>query len=96
VSSGIPTDPKEGRQRTLVAFLRAAIVAVAAFAVAGLVAPEPWDRRVGNVVVGLLVSVPAGRAAWLVVRWVRKGDRRFAAVGVVLLAVMASGYVLGR
>ena len=36
----------------------------------------------------LLISAPVVRVGWLTVEWARTGDRRFAAMGGVLLGVL--------
>lgn len=93
---GAPFDPRVGRQRRLLVFLRLALGAVALLGVVDLVLPAPWKERASTVMVVALIAIPAVRVLWLTTRWVRKGDRRFAAAGVALLAVMASGLLLGR
>lgn len=82
-----------GRQRTLVWFLHAALVAVLALAVATLVLPRGARDAAGSAMVICLVASPLVRVGWLVVRWARKGDHRFAATGLLLLAVVASALV---
>mgnify|MGYP003118494256 CR=1 FL=1 len=47
---------------------------------------------VGALVV--LAGAPVVRVAWLTVDWSRAGDRRFALVGVALLAVLATGGIV--
>lgn len=91
--SPTPKDPKEGRQARLLVVLRAAIFLVLVFAVIGAVAPEPWDSRAARTTAFLLVLFPVGRVAWLGVRWLRKGDLRYATVALVLLLVVGAAAV---
>jgi hypothetical protein len=91
---GPPPNPRLGRQRFLVGYLQAALVAVTACAAATVVLPDTADRWSGGAMVALLVLVPAARLVWLLVRWTRLGDRRFASAAAGLLAIMAAGAVL--
>jgi hypothetical protein len=43
--------------------------------------------------VAVFVAAPLGRVIWLMVRWQRRGDWRFALVGAVLLAVVLTGFL---
>lgn len=88
---GPPPNPRRGRQRFLVIFLRAALAAVALAAAATLVLPDDVDHAVSWATVTLLVAAPVIRVGWLAVRWVRLGDGRYAAVAVGLLGVMGAG-----
>lgn len=92
---GPPHDPRVGRQRRLLVFLRVALAAVALLGVVDLLLPADAKEGPATVMVGALVAIPAVRILWLVVRWFGKGDRRFAVAGLVLLAVMGSGLLLG-
>ena len=64
---------------------------VAAFALAlvGAVVPGPVGAvcAVGCLVV--LIGAPVVRVLWLTVGWAHHGDRRFAALGLVMLGVLA-------
>jgi len=90
----MPQDPRRHRQRRLVLFLRTAVVVVAIMSAADLIVPEPWQGALGVGVIVVLVAVPLVRVAWLVQRWFRRGDLRFAAVGVALLGIAALGALL--
>lgn len=93
--SDTPPDPRADRQRHLVGFLRGALVGIALLGAVDLILPGIWRERGAQLMVACLIAVPIIRILWLVARWTRKGDRRFALAGVALLAVMASGYLLG-
>jgi hypothetical protein len=58
-----------------------------------LVIPEQHRDAAGIAMVAVFVVAPLGRVLWLIVRWQRRGDRRFALVGVVLLAVVLTGFL---
>ena len=91
-----PTDPKAGRQARLLIVLRAAVFLVLVSALLGALAPEPWDGRAARATVALLVLFPAGRVAWLGMRWLRKGDIRYATVALMLLIVMGTAAVVAN
>ena len=58
-----------------------------------LLLPEQHRNTGGMVMVAVFVVAPLGRIVWLVVRWQRRGDWRFALVGLGLLAVVATGLI---
>lgn len=82
--------PLVGRQRSLVRYLRAALVLAALAAVVELLVPAEGRTTAGRVMVGVLVLAPLGRVLWLAVRWARRRDVRFALVALALLAVATS------
>lgn len=92
---GPPPNPLAGRQAALVAALRVGTVAAAVLAALALVLPERAASVAGVGMVAVLVGVPVGRVVWLVARWVRRGDTRFALAGAVLLAIVVVGGVAG-
>lgn len=92
--SGPGPDPRAGRQRRLVAFLRTGLVLVTGTATAELLAPPAWRAQAGVLMTSTVIAVPLVRLAWLVVRWWRRGDHRFALVGTGLLVIVASSAVL--
>lgn len=92
MSAGPAPNPLAGRQRALLVFLRVALGATAGCALVAVVAGD----TAGRVMVSLLVAIPIVRIAWLVTRWSGRRDWRFAAAGLVLLAVMVTGSVLAR
>jgi hypothetical protein len=87
-------DPRRGRQRVLAAYLRVALVVAFVFALAGSVLPEDWYEPFARAMVVTLVAAPVGRVLWLLVRWTRRGDRRFAVAAALLLAVMGVALLL--
>ena len=92
--SGAPVDPRLDRYRPLTRALLWALVACVALSGAAVVLPDPIGRWVGVAVVALLVGAPVARVLWLVARWFRRGDTRFALVGCGVLSVIAAGVVL--
>ncbi len=88
-----PADPKSGRQARLLVVLRVGILLVLGAALVGALAPDPWDTRAARATAFMLVIFPVGRVAWLGVRWLRKGDIRYATVALLLLLVIGTGAV---
>ena len=62
--------------------------------VLGAVLPGAWGIAVATVAVVAVVAAPPLRIAWLVFRWAQERDRRYLALGVALLAVIALGAAL--
>jgi hypothetical protein len=91
---GPPPNPRRGRQRFLVAYLRVSLVLVALAAAVTVVLPDDVDRWSGWSMAALLIAVPVVRLGWLLVRWLRLGDQRYAAAATGLLVIMATGAVL--
>ena len=89
-----PFDPRLERFAPLTRSLRGLLVACAALALAALVLPDPVSRWAGLAMFAVLVGAPVARVLWLVQRWFRRGDVRFASVGLGVLAVIASGVLL--
>ena len=87
-------DPRFDRFRPLSKALGWALAAVAVVAAAAVVLPSPLGRWAGVALVALLVAVPIARVLWLVARWIRRGDRRYAAVAMGVLVVIAVGALL--
>jgi uncharacterized membrane protein len=87
-----PPDPRASRQRRLVAFLYAA---VGVGLVAALVGATPRGEAAALAAVGVAVAAPLVRVAWLVARWVRRGDLRFALAGSYLLVLAVVALVVG-
>jgi hypothetical protein len=59
--------------------------------IAGAVLPGDAGIVAATGAVTVVVAAPLVRLLWLAGRWARKGDVRFAALAVVLLAVVATG-----
>jgi hypothetical protein len=90
-----PFDPRVGRQRHLTGFLRIATVVVLAAAGLGVLLPPDPGRSAATVMVGLLIAIPLIRLLWLALRWLHKGDRRFAALALLLVLLVGVGALLG-
>jgi hypothetical protein len=94
VNGGQPFDPRLDRYRPLTRALDVAHIGCVSMAVLAVLLPDPIGRWLGVAAVGLLVVVPMMRVLWLVNRWMRRGDRRYALVGVGVLAVTCVGVAL--
>ncbi len=94
MSSEQPIDPRLDRYRPLTRALELALAACAALAVLAAALPDPVGKWLGVTMVVLLVTAPLARVGWFVARWFRRGDTRFALVGVGVLVVIAAGVVL--
>jgi len=93
--SGEIVDPRFDRFRPLSTALGRALGLVAVLAVVAVVVPKPVATWAGAALVATLVIVPLARVVWLVARWFRRGDRRYAAVGAGVLAVITAGALIG-
>lgn len=80
--------------RLLSSILRAGLVVAFALALGGAFIPGTVGTASAVACVAMLVSAPVLRVAWLTVDWARIGDRRFAALGGVLLAVLVASAVV--
>jgi hypothetical protein len=94
IGSGPPPNPRVGHQRFLIGYLRVALVAAFLVGVLELVLPEDLRDEAATVMVAILVAAPLGRVVWLAVRWARRRDWRYVAVAGVLLAVVATGFLV--
>ena len=95
--SGPPPDPRAGRFTVVARALDLALLLCAvASAVAEVAGHGPTARAAGAALVVLLVGAPVLRVLWLVARWFRRGDPRYALVGLGVLAVMVAGTLLAR
>jgi hypothetical protein len=94
-ATGPLEDPRRERQRVLATYLRVALGIVFALALAGSLLPDDWFEPFARAMVVTLVAAPVGRVLWLLVRWMQRGDRRFAAAAGLLLAVMGVALLLG-
>jgi hypothetical protein len=86
--------PLIGRQTLLVRALRALSVAAWVLAGAGVLLPGRAGTASGVALVCLLVAAPVARVSWLCVRWLRRGDPRFAMVAGCLVLIVLSGGLL--
>ena len=92
-------DPKEGRFDRAAALLRGASIAVVVLCTGSLLVHARWpdaalSAQLAWAAVAALMIVPLVRVAWLGVRWLRKGDVRFALVALGVLLVVAAGALL--
>jgi hypothetical protein len=87
-------DPRSDRQRVLATYLRVALGVAFVLALAATFLPDRWYEPLAHAMVVTLVVAPVGRVLWLLVRWTRRGDRRFAAAAALLLAVLGVALVL--
>ena len=86
--------PLIGRQTLLVQALKVLGVAAWVLALAGLLLPGDLGRAAAGALVALLVAAPVARVAWLCVRWIRRGDPRFAVLAGLLVVIALSGGVI--
>lgn len=90
----LPYDHRLDRFQPVVRGMHAALLLVGALAVGGAMVPGRVGRWMGAGAIAVLVAAPLLRVMWLVRRWVRRGDPRFAAVGCGVLAIVAAGVLL--
>ena len=74
----------------LAGVMQAALVVAFLLALGGAFVPGTAGHLSGVACIALLIAAPVVRVAWLTVEWARAGDRRFAALGAVLLAVLVT------
>lgn len=86
-----PVDPAVPGLRRL---LGAAATVAMALATAGALVPGPLGRAGAAGAVATIVATPLLRVMALVGHWYRGHDRRFAGVGLALMAVVAAGAAL--
>ncbi|HVW33106.1 MAG TPA: hypothetical protein VHL53_11245 [Acidimicrobiia bacterium] len=86
--------PEVVRYERMIGALRLLLRVAFVTALAGLLLPDPAGDVAAAVAVVIVVAAPLVRVGWLAIRWYRRGDRRFAAVAVALLLVVAIGSVL--
>lgn len=89
-----PPDPRHQRYRPLANLLGTGIVLVSCLAVLTLALGDSAGHGVGIAMVVVLATIPLLRVAWLVGRWIRRGDPRFAAVGALVIAIPLAGFLL--
>ncbi|MGI9577099.1 MAG: hypothetical protein ACR2OH_02745 [Microthrixaceae bacterium] len=91
-----PTDPRHRRYRPLSNLLGAGMGAVGLLAFLTLLLGEGAGGDVGAAMVVVLATIPLLRVCWLVGRWFKRGDPRFAAVGLLVVAIPVCGFLLAR
>ena len=91
-----PEDPRLGRYRPLSRLITAGIIAVALLAVGALAAGGGLGDSLGTAMVALLAAIPLLRVAWLAGRWFRRGDPRFATLGLLVISVPVLGFLIAR
>lgn len=89
-----PADPRLDRYRPVTVGLRRAVAVVAVLSAGAVVLPDPVGAWFGVALVTVLIGAPLVRVLWFVVRWFRRGDPRFAFVGIGVLVVIAIGTAL--
>jgi len=93
--TGPPPNPRAARQRHLIRFLQVASVVVFVLALASLVLPGTAGRLAADLMVAIVIGAPVVRVLWLLQRWIRREDLRYAAAAAALLLVVASGALVG-
>lgn len=90
-----PHDPRAERFAGLLVALRVERIVIALLAVAAIVLPGATIAEVlgAMVLIGVIASAPL-RVAWLAQRWLRKGDRLYGALAVLLFGLPIVGLVL--
>lgn len=88
---GPPPDPRRDRYVPLSRAMLQMLAAAAVAAMVALASPEPWGELAGWVMVSLLIAAPLIRVLWLIQRWLRRGDPRYATVGAAVLAIVVLG-----
>jgi len=96
MTTPLPPDPRIARQQAMAAYLRVCLVVAFVLGALAVVLPDPAGRRFGVAMAFVLVLAPVGRLLWLLVRWLRRGDRRFAASAATLLVLLAVALVVSR
>jgi hypothetical protein len=89
-----PTDPRAHRFAPLSRALSAAVGVAGVLVLGALLLPERFGQVLGGALLAVLIATPLLRVAWFVQRWFRRGDPRFALVGLGVLAVVATGAAL--
>ena len=89
-----PMDPRADRFARLSSALTVAMVVAAVLVLAALLLPERVGVVAGGALLVVLIATPLLRVGWFVQRWYRRGDPKFALVGVGVLAVVATGAAL--
>ncbi len=94
MSNPTPFDPRLERYRPVTRGLQVALGVCAALAGLAVVLPDDAARWAGGGVVAVLIGAPMVRVIWLVQRWFRRGDLRYALVGCGVLSTIVVGVTL--
>ena len=86
--------PASAHVDLLARILRVALSAAFVAACGGAFVPGTVGDVSAIVCIGVLIAAPTLRVVWLTVVWARQGDRRFTAMGAVLLAVLVASALI--
>lgn len=78
------------------AALRLATRSAYALAIVGVLGLGTVSTAAATAALSIIVAAPLIRVAWLIVRWLQEGDRRFAALGGLLLVLVVLGAIISR
>jgi len=95
VTRATPYDPREERFAGLLHALRVGQIIVVALAAVAIVGPAGGITGLFGwlALVGVIAGAPA-RVVWLAQRWLRKGDRLYGALALVLVCLPVAGLIL--
>lgn len=92
---GAAPDPRAGRFGALTSALRVTQLAVALLAATAIVVGSgPAAAVLGAAALGALVAAGPVRVAWLAQRWLRRGDRLYGSLAVLLVVLPVLGLVV--
>lgn len=87
-------DPRSGRFQPLIVMSRAAVGLALVLAVVGMTVGGTIGSSAATAAVAVVLIAPLARVVWLAARWFRRGDPRYGAVALGVLAVVAGAAVL--
>ena len=88
-------DPGQAGREAAVGRIFGKVVLVAAVVGGlGVLLGDGFGDALAGIAVGVVIALPLLRVVWLVATWKRQRDTRFVALGLVLLALVALGFVL--
>lgn len=88
-------DPGQAGREAAVGRLVGKVVLLAAFlGGVGVVLGDGLGDLLAGIAVGVVVALPLLRVMWLVATWRRQRDSRFVVLGLVLLGLVAVGFVV--
>lgn len=90
-----PHDPRAERFSGLLRVLRVERIVLSVLAAAAILAPTGaiTDVLGALALLGVIASAPT-RVVWLAQRWLRKGDRLYGALALVLVCLPIAGLIL--